>query len=59
MPLRSRGRRTGLRPPGWPVPAAIAAAQALLGDHQDSVVAEAWLRWQNVWKRATARKLRR
>jgi CHAD domain-containing protein len=69
--------------------AAIAAVQAILGDHQDSVVAEAWLRaagaalspacvaageliaaerlerarlrsgWPNVWKRATARKLRR
>jgi hypothetical protein len=69
--------------------AAIAAVQAILGDHQDTVVAEAWLRatgaalspacvsageliaaerterarlrsgWPNVWKRATARKLRR
>ena len=69
--------------------AAIAAVQAILGDHQDTVVAEAWLRangaaissacvaageliaaerlerarlrskWPEVWKRATARKLRR
>ena len=69
--------------------AAVAAVQAVLGDHQDTVVAEAWLRntgaavspacvaagelimaerlerarlrskWPKVWKRASARKLRR
>ena len=69
--------------------AAVAAVQEILGDHQDTVVAEAWLRnagagvspaciaageliaaerlerarlrsrWPKVWKRASAKKLRR
>ena len=69
--------------------AAVAAVQDILGDHQDTVVAEAWLRnagagvspaciaageliaaerlerarlrsqWPKVWKRASAKKLRR
>lgn len=68
--------------------AAVATVQTILGDHQDTVVAEAWLRdtaaastacitagelitveraerarlrsrWPAVWKRASARKLRR
>ncbi len=68
---------------------AVAAVQDILGDHQDTVVAEAWLRnagagvspaciaageliaaerlerarlrsqWPKVWKRASAKKLRR
>ena len=69
--------------------ASVAAVQDILGDHQDTVVAEAWLRnagagvspaciaageliaaerlerarlrsrWPKVWKRASAKKLRR